>query len=267
MSWFDLGGRNAIVTGGNTGLGQAFTLALAKAGAERVRARASSTTTAPTRALVEAEGVRYEFMEADITGDGRARRRSIDTCVERLGSVDILVNSAGICPLAEVLDFGRDKWDATVAVNLTAAFEMSYEAAKRDGAAAQRQDHQHLLDVQLPRRPPVAGLRGHQARHRRAHEGVLRRARRAQHPGQRHRPRLLRDGDHRRTRAATPTPTARCSTTSRPNRWGETGRPDGHRRVPRRAGPPTTSTATSSRSTAATSSAEAGERQRWRART
>ena len=33
MSWFDLGGRNAIVTGGNTGLGQAFTLALAKAGA------------------------------------------------------------------------------------------------------------------------------------------------------------------------------------------------------------------------------------------
>jgi NAD(P)-dependent dehydrogenase (short-subunit alcohol dehydrogenase family) len=47
-----------------------------------------------------------------------------------LGSVDILINSAGICPLGEVLEFGRDKWDATVAVNLTAAFEMSFEAAK-----------------------------------------------------------------------------------------------------------------------------------------
>jgi NAD(P)-dependent dehydrogenase (short-subunit alcohol dehydrogenase family) len=55
----------------------------------------------------------------------------IATCVERLGSVDILINSAGICPLGEVLDFGREKWDATVQVNLTAAFEMSHEAAKR----------------------------------------------------------------------------------------------------------------------------------------
>jgi NAD(P)-dependent dehydrogenase (short-subunit alcohol dehydrogenase family) len=36
------------------------------------------------------------------------------------------VNSAGICPLGEVLEFGRDKWDPTVAVNLTAAFEMSF---------------------------------------------------------------------------------------------------------------------------------------------
>jgi NAD(P)-dependent dehydrogenase (short-subunit alcohol dehydrogenase family) len=51
-------------------------------------------------------------------------------CVARLGGVDILVNSAGICPLGDVLEFGRDKWDPTVAVNLTAAFEMSFEAAK-----------------------------------------------------------------------------------------------------------------------------------------
>jgi NAD(P)-dependent dehydrogenase (short-subunit alcohol dehydrogenase family) len=51
--------------------------------------------------------------------------------VERLGSVDILVNSAGVAPLAGVLDFGRSQWDATVAVNLTAAFDLSYEAARR----------------------------------------------------------------------------------------------------------------------------------------
>ena len=40
------------------------------------------------------------------------------------------MNSAGICPLASVLDFGRPQWDATVAVNLTAAFEMALETAK-----------------------------------------------------------------------------------------------------------------------------------------
>ena len=128
MSWFDLGGRNAIVTGGNTGLGQAFTLALAKAGAN-VLVPSLADDDGTTRSLVEAEGVRYEFMEADITSEG-VPAQVIGTCVERLGSVDILINSAGICPLGEVLEFGRDKWDATVAVNLTAAFEMSFEAAK-----------------------------------------------------------------------------------------------------------------------------------------
>ena len=128
MSWFDLAGKNAIVTGGNTGLGQAFTLALAKAGAN-VLVPSLADDDGTTRALVEAEGVRYEFVEADITADG-VPAQVMAACVERLGSVDILINSAGICPLGEVLEFGRDKWDATVAVNLTAAFEMSLEAAK-----------------------------------------------------------------------------------------------------------------------------------------
>jgi NAD(P)-dependent dehydrogenase (short-subunit alcohol dehydrogenase family) len=103
-------------------------LALAKAGAN-VLVPSLADDDGTTRSLVEAEGVRYEFVEADITSAG-VPAQVIATCVERLGSVDILINSAGICPLGEVLEFGRDKWDATVAVNLTAAFEMSFEAAK-----------------------------------------------------------------------------------------------------------------------------------------
>ncbi|WP_255359425.1 SDR family oxidoreductase [Frondihabitans sp. PAMC 28766] len=55
----------------------------------------------------------------------------IDSCVERLGSVDILVNSAGICRLGAVDDFGRDDWDPMIAVNLTAPFELGHEAARR----------------------------------------------------------------------------------------------------------------------------------------
>ncbi len=134
MGHFGLRGRNAIVTGGNTGLGQAFTLALAKGGANvLVPSLIDDTGTddlGTTGEMVEAEGGRYEFIRADITEPGTPRR-IVDECVERLGSVDILVNSAGICPLAEVLDFGRPQWDATVNVNLTAAFEMSYEVAQR----------------------------------------------------------------------------------------------------------------------------------------
>jgi len=129
LDYFSLAGRNAIVTGGNTGLGQAFSLALAKGGAD-VFVPSIVDDDGGTREMIEAEGVRYEFMQTDITAEG-ASRRIVDTCVERLGSVDILINSAGVAPLAGVLDFGRSQWDATVAVNLTAAFDMSYEAAQR----------------------------------------------------------------------------------------------------------------------------------------
>jgi NAD(P)-dependent dehydrogenase (short-subunit alcohol dehydrogenase family) len=128
MDFFSLAGKRAIVTGGNTGLGQAFTLALAKAGAD-VFVPSVMDDDGHTGPLVAATGRRYEYQQADITTPGSAAR-VVAACVDRMGSLDILVNSAGICPLAEVLDFGRPQWDATVAVNLTAAFELSYEAAK-----------------------------------------------------------------------------------------------------------------------------------------
>jgi len=71
-----------------------------------------------------------KFVKVDV----RNRKEVVDLLVVGATTnerVDILVNSAGVCPLAQVLDFDRPQWDATVAVNLTAAFEMSYEAAKR----------------------------------------------------------------------------------------------------------------------------------------
>jgi NAD(P)-dependent dehydrogenase (short-subunit alcohol dehydrogenase family) len=129
MGFFSIKGKNAIVTGGNTGLGRAFSLALATAGAN-VMVPSIVDDDGSTKELIEVHGGRYEFMKSDITAPG-APGRVVDECVQRLGSLDILINSAGVCPLAQVLDFGREQWDATVAVNLTAAFEMSFEAAKQ----------------------------------------------------------------------------------------------------------------------------------------
>lgn len=128
MDLFGLGGRTAIVTGGNTGLGQAFSVALATGGAN-VFVPSLADDDGTTRSLVEGTGSAYEFLEADITTDG-VPAQVIDACVSRFGVVDILVNSAGICPLGDVLEFGRAKWDPTIAVNLTAAFEMTHEVAK-----------------------------------------------------------------------------------------------------------------------------------------
>ena len=128
LDLFSLAGRNALVTGGNTGLGRAFSVALAKAGAD-VFAVGLAGDDGTTRRLIEHAGRRMEFMAADITQPG-VPAAIVRRCVETLGSVDILVNCAGIALLSDVEEFGRDQWDPMVAVNLTAAFELAHEASK-----------------------------------------------------------------------------------------------------------------------------------------
>ena len=128
LDFFSLAGKTAIVTGGNTGLGQAFTLALAKAGAD-VFVPGMFDDDAATERLVLAEGRRYASMSADLTRRG-SPAEIIERCVAEFGAVDIVVNSAGIAKLADVTAFGRDEWDPMVAVNLTAAFELGHEAAR-----------------------------------------------------------------------------------------------------------------------------------------
>ena len=128
MDLFSLAGKRVVVTGGNSGLGQAFSLALAKAGAD-VFVPSVVDDDGTTRALIEAEGRRYEFLQIDLTADD-APAQIVDTCVDRLGGVDVLVNSAGICLLDEVESFDRARWDPMIAVNLTAPFALGHVVAK-----------------------------------------------------------------------------------------------------------------------------------------
>ncbi len=128
MDFFSLKGKNAIVTGGCSGLGQAFSLALAKAGAN-IFCFAFVDDDGTTRQLVEACGVQYYFMQGDLCEDGMCDKVA-DKCVEVYGSVDILVNCAGICKIADVLEFGRKEWDPMIAINLTGAFDLSHAVAK-----------------------------------------------------------------------------------------------------------------------------------------
>ncbi len=127
LDWFSLTGRVALVTGGNTGLGQAFTVALARAGAD-VFVVGLDDDDGQTERLVSGAGRRMGFLRLDLTAPG-APARAIRECCTRFGSVDILVNSAGICLLADVTDFDRSRWDPMLAVNLTAAFELAREAS------------------------------------------------------------------------------------------------------------------------------------------
>ena len=128
MDFFSLRGKNAVVTGGNSGLGRAFSLALATAGAN-LFVPSVVDDGGETGRLAQATGVKLESLAIDITAPG-APARVVDGCVEAFGSIDILVNSAGICLIEDVEAFGREHWDPMIDVNLTAPFALSHEAAR-----------------------------------------------------------------------------------------------------------------------------------------
>ena len=127
MEFFSLRGKTALVTGGNSGLGLAFSAAMAKAGANLFIPTVEPDT-AEAAALYEAAGVQAVFMQTDLTRAG-APQAAVRQCVESFGSVDILVNCAGIIRRGSIDTFTREDWDSMVDVNLSVPFEMSRAAA------------------------------------------------------------------------------------------------------------------------------------------
>src|SRR5690606_3862112 len=125
---FDLTGKVALVTGGNTGLGQGIALALAAAGADvaSVARRASDDTVGK----VLAKGRKALSIQADLTSM-EPIERILDETEAALGPVDILVNNAGIIRRADAVDFTEQDWDDVMNVNLKVLFFLSQAAVKR----------------------------------------------------------------------------------------------------------------------------------------
>lgn len=128
LDFFSLAGKVAIVTGGNTGVGRAFSLALAKSGAN-ILVPSLIDDDGTTQKIIEETGSCYVFMEVDLTEDG-VPKQVVEHCVRVFGSVDILVNCAEVFLSADVISFDRKKWDTMIQLNLTSAFDMAHEVAK-----------------------------------------------------------------------------------------------------------------------------------------
>ncbi|MDJ0761173.1 MAG: 2-dehydro-3-deoxy-D-gluconate 5-dehydrogenase KduD [Woeseiaceae bacterium] len=126
-SHFSLDGRNALVTGANTGLGQAIAIALASAGAGVALVGRSAPD--ETRALIEDAGGSTAVVMADLSSADVARG-VVQQAEESLGPVDILVNNAGIIRRQEALDFSEADWDDVMATNLKVPFFLAQAAAK-----------------------------------------------------------------------------------------------------------------------------------------
>jgi 2-dehydro-3-deoxy-D-gluconate 5-dehydrogenase len=124
---FALGGRVALVTGGNSGIGRTLALGLRRAGA----AVAIGGRRAERNAAVAVElGEDAAAFVLDVT-DESSVERVVDAVVERFGRLDILVNNAGTVTGASVLELERSAWDRELATNLTGAFLCTKHAARR----------------------------------------------------------------------------------------------------------------------------------------
>ncbi|MDX1974623.1 MAG: 3-hydroxybutyrate dehydrogenase [Rickettsiales bacterium] len=130
-------GKNAIVTGSTSGIGLAIAHCLAKAGCNILFNGLGDK--AAISALVSDFRKTYHI-EADYSPADMTKPKEITEMVsmgERLfGSVDILINNAGIQHTSPIASFPEDKWDAIIAINLSAAFHSTKAAlagmTKRD---------------------------------------------------------------------------------------------------------------------------------------
>ncbi len=124
---FSLEGKVALVTGGNTGLGQGIAVALAEAGADiaAVARRAPDQTGARVHAL----GRRFLGLQADLGGIGPVPQIIAQT-LATLGRLDVLVNNAGTIRRADAVDFSEQDWDEVMDLNLKSTFFLSQAAGR-----------------------------------------------------------------------------------------------------------------------------------------
>ncbi len=124
---FDLGGKVAVVTGGNGGIGLGMARGLARAGAMVVLAGRNAAKSADAVAQLQAEGLHADALQADVTSEPGVAAL-FDETAARHGRIDILVNNAGTTVRKLPQDLSLDEWRQVMDTNLTSAFLCSKAA-------------------------------------------------------------------------------------------------------------------------------------------
>lgn len=119
---FDLSGQVAVVTGGGRGFGRHYALALAKAGASVAVLARTEAQLRETVQMIEGQGGNAVAVSLDVT-DQSSVEAAMATVVEQLGSIDLLVNNAGVGgPSGPTWEVEPDQWWRTVEINLRGPF-------------------------------------------------------------------------------------------------------------------------------------------------
>ena len=114
----DLTGKVAVVLGGTAGIGRAFSLGMAEAGADVVACARTAETVEATAKEIEARGRRTVRATADVT-DRASLEKARDAVLGAFGKIDILVNCAGRIKRTPILDLSEEEWSGILETNLT----------------------------------------------------------------------------------------------------------------------------------------------------
>jgi 2-deoxy-D-gluconate 3-dehydrogenase len=124
---FDLSGRNAIVTGGNGGIGLGMARGLARAGASVLIVARNAEKNAAAVAELRSLGARAEAFVADLTREDQVRSMA-EHAQAQFGPIHILVNNAGTNIRKMPQEYSLDEWRSVIDINLTSAFLCSQAA-------------------------------------------------------------------------------------------------------------------------------------------
>ena len=130
LDTFRLDGKVAVVTGASSGLGVAFSQALAQAGADLVLGARRVDRLPDTMALVEAEGRSCAYLQTDVTNPDDCTAL-IALAIERFGRVDILVNNAGVGTAVPATSETPEQFRNVIDVNLMGAYWMAQAFARQ----------------------------------------------------------------------------------------------------------------------------------------
>jgi len=126
---FDLSGKAALVTGGGIGIGQAICRRLAEAGASVMIADINIDAANETAELINQNECISRSCKADASLAAHAIQ-AVDDTIEAFGSIDILINNAGIYPASPFTETSKELWDKVIGLNLSGPFLFSQAAAQ-----------------------------------------------------------------------------------------------------------------------------------------
>jgi len=126
----DLSGKTAIVTGGAKGIGLGIVIRLAQAGANVLIADLDETAAAESAQKLFQQGLKTKSIKTDVSSETNVNEM-VKVAVEEFGSLDIMVNNAGIYPQMPLSKMTKEDFDRVISVNLRSVFLCTEAASKQ----------------------------------------------------------------------------------------------------------------------------------------